>query len=424
MKLVCWLLLIPLAYCASISSEEMSLAELIDIALKNNPETEKVWSNVKRAQAALGIAKSRYYPEINAQGSATHAREVQFPNGDETTYTSYGGEVNLNYLLFDFGETRAAVRATKEGLKSAQWWADFAIQKVISEVAANYYEFLNAKELLDTRDSSFKDANTVLKAADELRCAGLRSEHDLIIAKAAVSEIKMNLAKQKAAAAIAYGKLMTSLGLCVDAKLEIQTRAEAMESPLLMQAMPALIAAAEEQRADLMAKQAMLADMNARVDRAKRAPLPKLRAMGQAGWLQYDHHKGNSYNFSAGVALDMPLFKGFEYTYQKRHALADAEMTAAELKELHNAIALEVLTYSESAKAAKESMECSEDYFADAMRSYDSSIEGYRAGLINIFDLLQAQRYLADARNRKAQARTEWLVSLSQLAFATGSLSK
>lgn len=424
MKFYRLIFLIPLVCFTALSSDEFSLAELFDIALKNNPETEKVWSNVKRAQASVGMAKSNYYPHLNAHGSVTHAREVKFPTADETTYTSYGGELNLNYLLYDFGETSAAVRATKEGLKSAQWWADFAIQKVISEVAAHYYEFLNAKELLDTKESSLKDAHTILGAADEMRCAGLRSEHDFITAKAAVSEIKMNLAQQKAATAIAYGKLLTTLGLPIDTKLEVQTRAEAMKHPSLSQEMPALIAAAEGQRADLMAQQALLADMNARVTRAKRAQLPKLRALGQAGWLQYDKHKGDSYNFSAGASLDIPLFKGFEYTYQKRHALADADATAAELKELHNAIALEVLTYSESAKAAKETMECSEDYFADAMRAYDSSIEGYKAGLINIFDLLQAQRYLSDARNRKAQARTQWLVSLSQLAFATGSINK
>jgi outer membrane protein len=424
MKRLLTFFLLPLFCCTSLFADELSLTELIDIALKNNPETEKVWSNVKRAQAVVGTAQGPLYPHLNAQGSVSHAREVKFPNGRETVFTNYGGELNLNYLLFDFGETRAAIRATKEGLKSAKWWADFAIQKVISEVAANYYELLNARELLETRDSSLKDAKMILEAAEELRHAGLRSEHDYITAKVAVSEILMNLTQQKAAAAIAYGKLLTSLGLPIDAKLQIQTHTEEMENPLFEQGIPALIATAEEQRADLMAKQASLADMNARVDRAKRAPLPKLRALGQAGWLQYAKHKDSSYNYSAGAALDIPLFQGFEYTYQKRQALADAEITAAELKELQNAIALEVLSYSELAKAAKEAMEYSEDFFADAFRSYDCSLESYKAGLINIFDLLQTQRYLSDARNRKAQAKTQWLVSLSQLAFATGSLTK
>src|SRR5262249_6212510 len=145
-------------FCSFCFADPLSLAELIDIALKNNPETQKVWANVKRAQAQIGVAKSDEYPHLNAQGSLTHAREVKFPNGPNTVFTSYGAELNLSYLLFDFGETRAAVRATKEALKSAKWGSDFAMQKIIAEVASQYYEYLNATELLASADSTLCDA--------------------------------------------------------------------------------------------------------------------------------------------------------------------------------------------------------------------------------------------------------------------------
>lgn len=424
MKRLLALVLLPWFYCLSLFGESLSLAELIDIALKNNPETQRSWSNVKRAQAVVGTAKSGQYPHLNAQGTLTHAREVKFPNGPNTVFTSYGGELNLNYLLFDFGQTRAEVRATKEALQSAKWWADFTIQKVIAQVSSTYYEFLNASELLMTSESSLQDAKMILDSADELCNAGLRGTNDVITAKAAVAEIHISLAQRQAALAIAYGKLLTALGLPIETKLEVQTAPEGIQNPLFKESVPLLIKSAEEHRADLMAKQATFSEMHARVDRAKRAPLPKLHALGQGGWLEYGKHRGNGYNYSAGLALDVPLFKGFEYAYQKKLALADAEMTAADLKELQHAIALEVLSYSETLKASEVAMDYSEEFFNEALKSYDGSVQSYQAGLINIFDLLQSQRFLADARNKKALARTEWLVSLAQLAFATGSFSK
>jgi outer membrane protein len=412
--------LVPLFCCLPLFGDPLSLAELIDIALKNNPETEKTWSNVKRAEAVVGLARSDQYPHLNAQGTLTHAREVKFPNGPNTVFTSYGGELNLNYLLFDFGETSAAVRATKEALQSAKWWADFAMQKIISEVSANYYEYLNATELLAMQESSLQDARTILDSASELCNAGLRAESDVITAKAAVAEIHMRLAQQKAATAIAYGRLLTAMGIPIETQLEVQTQPEGVRNPLFKESVPTLIKSGEEHRADLMAKQASLSEMNARVDRAKRAPLPKLRVLGQGGWLEYTRHRGSGYNYSAGLALDIPLFKGFEYFYQIRVALADADITVAELKELHNAIALEVLSYSETVKAAEMAMHYSEEFFHEAFKSYEGSLQSYHAGLINIFDLLQAQRFLSDARNKKVLSRTEWLVSLAQLAFAIG----
>lgn len=407
-----------------LSDSGLSLSELVDIALKNNPQTEKTWANVKRAQANVNLQKGPLYPHLDAQGSVTHAREVKFPNGPDTTFTSYGGELNLNYLLCDFGETYAAVRAAKEGLKAAKWGADFTIQKVIAEVATNYYELLNARELLETKESSLCDAKMILEAVQELRKAGLRSENDLITVKAAVAEIMMGLSQQKASAAIAYGKLLTVLAVPIDSQLEIQTKPEGMSNPLFKEGIQTLLTTAQEKRADLMAAQAALDGMDERVTRAKRAMLPKLRVLGQGGWLEYGKHRGNGYNYSAGVALDVPLFKGFEYISQKRIAIAEADNTAAELKELQNAISLEVLTYSESVKAAEEIVHYSEEFFADALRAYDGALESYKAGLINIFDTLQAQRSLADARNRKAQANTAWLVSLAQLAFAIGSINQ
>ncbi len=424
MKKIVALILILTVSFSFIHAEKLGLAELIDIALENNPETEKVWSNVKRAQAVVGVTTNKQYPHLDAQGSVTHAREVTYPNGFDTTYTSYGAELNLNYLLFDFGENRAAIRAAKEGLSSAKWWADFAIQKVIAEVAAHYYELLNARELLEMTESSLNDAQIILESAKELRNAGLRSENDYITAKATVSEILMHLAQKKAAAAIAYGKLLTSMGLPVEKDLDVQTATEGMKNPLFQEGIQSLLDAAQQQRADLMAKRAALADMNFRVDRARRAPLPKMHLLGQTGWLKYGKQEGNGYNFSGGLAVDVPIFKGFEYTYQKKLAMADAEITSAELKELQNVVALEVLSYSETVKAAAEAMGYSEEFYSDALRSYQNSLESYKAGLINIFDLLQTQKYLSEARNKKTLARTAWLVSLSQLAFAIGGINK
>lgn len=424
MKKILALLLLPLFFCAPVCGDALSLADLIDIALKNNPETAKAWAGTKQAQAALGIAKSANYPMLDATGSVNHGREVKFPNGPNTVYTFGSAELCLKYLLYDFGERSASIAAMKENLQAARWASDFAIQQVIYKVSASYYEYLNAEELYNMQESSLKDAELILDSADELYKAGLRCVTDLNTSKAQVAQIRMDVAQQKARMAVAYGKLLTSLGISIETPIEVQTNPEGIQNPLFSENISKLIAVAEEQRADLMAKKAKLAEMAERVKKAKRAPLPKIRGLGQGGWLEYTKHQGSGYNYNVGLAVEVPIFRGFEYTYNKRLALADEAMTAAELKELHEAIALEVLTYSESVKAAQEALKWSDEYMKESTKSYEGSLESYKAGLQNIFDLIQSQRSLADARIKKAQARTQWLVSLAELAFATGSIMK
>ncbi len=192
----------------------------------------------KRAQAQVGVAKSDEYPHFSAQGVVNHAREVKFPNGPNTVYTNYGAELNLNYLLFDFGETRAAVRATKEALKMAKWGSDFAMQKIMAEVASHYYEYLSAFELVESACSSLRDAEIIMDAAGELCDAGLRAANDFITAKAAVAEIQINVVRQKAALAIAYGKLINALGLPIDTQLESKPSLKVCKIRFLNRALP------------------------------------------------------------------------------------------------------------------------------------------------------------------------------------------
>ncbi len=416
-----FLLLLPLVLCAGVSAEPLHLAELIDIALKNNPQTEKAWASAKRAQAALGLARSGDYPSIDVEGSIVHGREKKFPNGPNTVFTNYEADLSLSYLLFDFGERRQTVRAAKDALKAANWSTDFTIQRIVYKVAEDYYKYLDAQELLGTSQSSLGDAQQMLDAADELFKAGLRSVTDVSTSRGQVANLRMDLAEKKARVAVAYGQLLTTLGMPLETPLEVETRAEALTGPLATENLPQLLALAQSQRADLLAKQAILDEKNALVTRAKRAPLPKLRTFGEGGWLQYARHKGSGYNYTVGVALGVPIFKGFEYTYQKRLALADADLTLAELKELQDEIALEVLTYSEAVKASVEAFGWSGQYLDEATATYEGVLENYKAGLRSIFDVLQAQRDLADARIKRAQTKTQWLVSLAELAFATGS---
>ena len=415
------LLLLFIFLPIAIFCDPLPLVELVDIALKNNPETEKAWAGTKRAQAILGIEKSNNYPSVDLKGTLSHGREVKFPNGPETIFTNYGAEISLSYLLFDFGERSASIQATREALKAVNWSADFSIQKVIYKVVSSYYEYLDAKEILEVKSDSFKDAELICESAKELHKAGLRSITDLDASRAMVAEMQMEIVQQKAKVAISYGRLLTSMGLPLKTNLDIQTSPQGIKTQLFAESLETLISIAEEQRADLFAKKSEIASAKERMKKANRAPLPKVRTFGQGGWFEYAKHQDSGYNYNAGISLDIPLFKGFEYTYKKKLALAEEESSLAELKELKDSIVLDVLIYSESAKAAQESLTLSDAYLEEATKSYEGSLESYKAGLQSVFDLMQMQRSLTNARMKKTTAKTLWLISLAELAFATGS---
>src|ERR1043166_2907338 len=127
------------------------LAELIDIAQRNNPDTRVAWERARQAAAAVGLSESAYYPFIVASAAAGYDRAfIPFPTltadpthpslsnvritGGGSLVTEarvYRGELNAKWLLLDFGERSAVVAASRERLMMANVGFNATHQKIV-----------------------------------------------------------------------------------------------------------------------------------------------------------------------------------------------------------------------------------------------------------------------------------------------------
>src|SRR4051794_4121371 len=56
------------------SGSPLTLAQAIDIALANNPDTRTAWLAARAAEADVGSARAAYFPEVDVLASATRSR--------------------------------------------------------------------------------------------------------------------------------------------------------------------------------------------------------------------------------------------------------------------------------------------------------------------------------------------------------------
>jgi outer membrane protein len=403
-------------------SQPLAIPELLDIALRNNPSTKTAWWNARRAAAALGAAKSSYYPTILLHGDVVHGRDYKFINGQETTYTTAGTDLILSYLLIDFGERKATSDAARAALSAANWQTDWAIQTVLFEVLHNAYAYLNAQEQLISRNLSLKDTQDTLDAANDLLRVGLRTITDIYTLKATISDMEINIALQKAEADIAKGKLAASLGLDVNTVLVLIPLPNPRNDQSMKEGLDCLITRAQLTRADMMAKRAQLQQKIALAEKTRKAYCPKLNLNADTGYRRYFDDKANGLDYNVGLNIDFPLFNGFETTYRNRYALSDVMATENELASLELDIALEVLTYHRWFEAAQEIIKLSQENLENSTQTFGGVLDKYKAGTQSIFDLVTSQRLLADARIRHGDAKTRWYRTLAQLAYATGTI--
>ena len=131
-----------------------NLAELIDIAERNNPETRVAWERARQAAAAVGLSESAYYPFLVASAAAGYDRAfIPFPTlavnqqklltnpsaavsitGGGSLVTEaqvYRGELSAKWLLLDFGERSAVVAASREQLMIANVGFNGTHQKIV-----------------------------------------------------------------------------------------------------------------------------------------------------------------------------------------------------------------------------------------------------------------------------------------------------
>src|SRR5258707_10692498 len=136
------------------------LAELIDIAQRNNPDTPVAWERARQAAAAVGLSESAYYPFLVASAAAGYDRAfIPFPTltaspthpslsdvritGGGSLVTEaqvYPRELNAKWLLLDFGERTAVAAAARAQLKIANVGFNGTHQKIVFQVTERFYQ--------------------------------------------------------------------------------------------------------------------------------------------------------------------------------------------------------------------------------------------------------------------------------------------
>ena len=164
----------------------------------------------------------------------------------------------------------------------------------------------------------------------------------------------------------------------------------------------------------------MLKAAEAGIDYARASGRPTISLSGGPQWEQLDGLSGQGN--SIGLSVQLPIFSGFNTTYQIRAAEARSELQAARLENTRQEVALEVWENYQSLSTATQTVRSSADLLSSAEQSERVALGRYKAGVGNILDVLNAQSALAAARLQRIQAMLDWQVSRAALARSIGAL--
>src|ERR1700730_460379 len=123
------------------NSQPYGLAALIDIALRNNPETWRQWEAARSAAAQFGAAEAPYYPQADVQSLNGYERTtVELPRqpGRLNQWQSQH-VIEMTYTLLDFGRRPSAAEAARNRLIANNFTFNRAVQDVVLGTQSAYY---------------------------------------------------------------------------------------------------------------------------------------------------------------------------------------------------------------------------------------------------------------------------------------------
>jgi outer membrane protein len=406
-------------------AQSLSLGQVLEVALRNNPATRESFWQARSAAANLGVQLAAYFPELDAQLGIGRTQSLASGGRLEFRVTSYGPSLALNYLLLDFGGRRADVETARQALIAADFSHNSVFDDVVLGVERAYYQFLNAKALLEAEQVSLREAETSLDSAVQRRQAGVATIADELQARTALAQAQLNVQTLEGQIQTLRGALATSMGLPATLRFDVGSLPQEVPAQQTTQAIEPLIERALAGRPDLDAARARALASAAGIERAHADLLPRLLLQGSASRQDYvQSNPGPFHNsYSANLLLTYPLFDGGSRRSRLEQARADEQVARARVDELVQQVVLQVFTDFYSLRTAAQRIETGRTLVTSARQNEDAAVARYRAGVGSILDLLTAQSALASARGQEVQARADWFQALAQLAHDAGGLA-
>lgn len=402
--------------------QKLTLMDVVDLALRNNPQTRASWSQARAAADVLGSASGRYLPTVDATFNGSRTKSPATAGRTGGIRTEYGPSISLSYLLFDFGGRAGTIETARQRLFAADLTHNATIQNVVLQAETAYFSYMATQALLAAERSAIAEAQANLTAAEQRNRVGLATIADVLQARTALSQEQLNLETIEGNLQAARGSLASALGLPANLPFELEPLASAIPIGKITVSVDSIINAALQNRPDLAAARAQASAALAQVRVSRSAQFPALTLGSNAGRVYSVPPLFSGPSYGVNLGLSIPLFNGFSRQYDLAAARAQADASAALADQTRQNVITQVFVSYYALQTAEQRVATADDLLASARQSAEVAAGRYREGVGGIIDLLTAQSALANARAQQVQSRWQWYTSLAQLARDAGVL--
>jgi outer membrane protein len=416
----------PTGHDCAVPGGALTFPAAVTLALCRNPATRAAWITAHQQAAALGIAESAWLPSVVVTGQEEREFGGQHAdiNGDivSTDQTTRDASATLTWTLWDFGGRTGRIQNAHSILDADAYTASRTVQTTVGTVVQAYYGVVADDELSALAKLMEETTKHTLDIAKALANGGVGSLGDVLQAQTAYQQAVLTRVQAEATAINARGTLAVTLGLTADEAFRLAADPVPKDVPPLSARMADLMAQAALQRPDLKAAQAQVTAAEANVTVARAAGLPSISVGAIHTFAATTGVPNENYN-TVGITVTVPIFTGFNVSYNVRQAQAALQGQQMSLEQVGLGVTSDVWIGYYTLDSANQQLTVTADLVKTADDNLRVALGRYQGGVGSILDVLTAQQAEATAHQMQIAAQLGWREARAQFALALGRLS-
>ncbi len=304
--------------------------------------------------------------------------------------------------------------------------------RIIANADRAYWNLYAARKLLDVRKQQYDLAKNLFEQTERLVEVGIKPEIELLRTKSALSSRVEGVITAENSVKKSERVLKQTLnkaGMDTDSITAVipSTEPDPVKYDIDRHKM---IAAAIENRMDMLELELRLAQESSTVDYRRNKTLPlvtmeyhyNINGLGSDRGDSYDMLSKYDYNdhyfelnMSIPIGNKAAKSRLSQAVYERNRRLASKESKRAQIK-------MEVLNQIDQLEATWQNIMASRQTTILRDQQYKAEKRQYELGMLTSTDVLEAQTDLADAQRMEIVALTQYQIALVDLAYATGTL--
>jgi outer membrane protein len=403
------------------AGKTLTLDEVARIALENHSSVKSAQFQIKAQDAVVHQQIAGYYPTVNYINSYRTSNTVSGTTATASrSFDSVSTGTNVSMTLYNFGKREGLVQSARDTLDATQYAYNTTANNIVLAVKQAYYGVLQADALLRVNEDTVKSREVTLRQAQGFYDVGTKPKSDLTQAQANLYLAEANLIVARNGVDVAWANLVNAMG--VD-DYPRQPLAEDLSVGPFPMSLDEAKKTAFSSRPELLQFDAQLKAQDQLIAVARRNHLPDFLFSSSYG-RQGNDAASNLFplqpSWQVQLSLNIPIFNGFQTTYQVQQALANYYSIKEQERVERQQVALQVQQNYLNLAASQEVVKANEAAVKAAKENLELHQGRYEVGYAPLVEVTDAQTTYTTAQTNYVNSLVSYKLSLAQLVNAIG----